>query len=311
MDVAVITICSRRKRLETEAKLSGQRFTSRTLASVAEKWGRACKTATTKVPAENLYSGRGFGEVKKAATAVGADLWVISAGYGLIHKSHLVAAYDLTISPNSPQSLDRLVGDHNVSLSEWWTYINKGKRTRAIAQLVSRSPKTLFVIGLTRPYFRMIEKDLETLSADSLNRVRLIGVSHDAIENRGLGKVLLPYDERLESLGPPFAGTRSDFPQRATRHFLERVWQSGSGNSLRTHKSRVAVALSGLAKPKKITRRKMGDQELLGLITKHWQDIEGQSGKGLRFFRDHLGVACEQGRFKTLFHEAKQKQSAI
>ena len=311
MDVAVITICSRRKRLETEAKLSGQRFASRTLASVAEKWIRARKTATTKLSAENLYTGRGFGEIKKAARAVGADVWVISAGYGLIHKSNLVASYDLTISPNSPQSLDRLVVDHDVSLSEWWTYINRGKRVRTITQLVERSPKTLFVIGLTRPYFKMIEKDLQALSADSLNRVRLIGLSPGAIDNQRLGNVLLPYDERLESLGPPFAGTRSDFPQRATRHFMERVWRSGSANSLRTHKSRVATALSDLDKPKKITRRKMDDQELLSLIAKHWKDIEGQSGKGLRFFRDHLGVACEQGRFKTLFHEAKQQQSAI
>ena len=311
MDLAIITTCSRRKRVETEEELAGINFVAGSLPVVAEKWTRARRSAVTKMPAEDLYVGRGFFEARKAASAVGADLWVISAGYGLIHKSTLISSYDITISPNSPQSLNRLVTSDNVCLDQWWTCINRGKQIRTITGLIESFPKTLFIIGVSRSYFKMIEKDLSQISTDDLNRVRLCGLSDDVVHDLRVRNVLLPYDDRLESLGSPFAGTRSDFPQRIIRHFTEKIWRTDRSNSLTSHKNRVLKILESLEKPEKISRRKLDDKEVLNLIVKHWTDIDGKSGKGLRFLRDDLGVACEQKRFKNLFHEVRRNKLGV
>jgi hypothetical protein len=307
MAISILTICSNRKRFPVEEGMQGQNFASKELKTTADNWIRDRQKALHKVRAEDLYCGRGFAEARKSAHHSGADLWVISAGFGLIRSSSKIAPYDLTIAPGAINSLDNLVPKGQVCLTKWWSYINRGKTVRTIRALVETAPSNTFVMTLTSRYLEMIKEDLLKMSDSNLKRVRIVGPPLSAISDERLKMVYLPYDERLEAVGPPYAGTRSDFPQRAGRHFVEKIWQPKLSNSIRVHQKRVLNSLVGRKRPVIPSRRKLDDESIRKLIGEHWKVTQGRSGWALRFFRDNLGVACEQGRFKHLFNEIKEK----
>ena len=307
MAISILTICSNRKRYPVEEGMQGQNFASKELKTTADNWIRERQKALSKVRAEDLYCGRGFSEARKSADHSGADLWVISAGFGLIRSSSKIAPYDLTIAPGTINSLDNLVPKGQVCLTKWWSYINRGKTVRTIRALVETAPSNTFVVTLTSRYLEMIKEDLLKMSDSNLKRVRIVGPPLSAISDERLKMVYLPYDERLETVGPPYAGTRSDFPQRAGRHFVEKIWQPKLSNSVRVHQKRVLTSLVDHKRPVIPSRRKLDDESIRKLISEHWKVTQGRSGWALRFFRDNLGVACEQGRFKHLFNEIKEK----
>jgi hypothetical protein len=307
MAISILTICSNRKRLPVEEGMQGQNFASKNLKTTADNWIRERQKALSKVRAEDLYCGRGFTEARKSADHIGADLWIISAGFGLIRSGSKIAAYDLTIAPGTINSLDNLVPKDQVCLTAWWSYINRRKTIGTIRALVETKSSNTFVITLTSRYLEMVKEDLLTMSDSNLKRVRIVGPPIGAISDKRLKMVHLPYDERLETVGPPFAGTRSDFPQRAGRHFVEKIWQEKSSNSLKAHQKRVLTSLVDRKRPVIPNRRKLDDESIRRLISEHWEVTQGQSSRALRFFRDNLGVACEQSRFKHLFNEIKGK----
>ena len=307
MAISILTICSNRKSLPVEEGMQGQNFASKELKTTADNWIRERQKALSKVRAEDLYCGRGFSEARKSADHSGADLWVISAGFGLIRSSSKIAPYDLTIAPGTINSLDNLVPKGQVCLTKWWSYINRGKKVGTIRALVETAPSNTFVMTLTSRYLEMIKEDLLKMSDSNLKRVRIVGPPLSAISDERLKMVYLPYDERLETVGPPYAGTRSDFPQRAGRHFVEKIWKSKLSNSARVHQKRVLTSLVDHKRPVIPSRRKLDDESIRKLISEHWKVTQGRSGWALRFFRDNLGVACEQGRFKHLFNEIKER----
>ena len=65
------------------------------------------------------------------------------------------------------------------------------------------------------------------------------------------------------------------------------------------------AALYGLEMRAQPSRKRLSDDEILKVIDAHWDKAKGQSGLMLRVLRDDLNLACEQGRFKHLFHAAK------
>jgi hypothetical protein len=108
---------------------------------------------------------------------------------------------------------------------------------------------------------------------------------------------VLPYDERLEGLDG-YAGTRSDFPQRALRHFVEVV--RGHTLPLEQAREHVRAAMAALRKPVLPERQRKSDEEIIALLRQHWQRLNGSATALLRYLRDDALVACEQSRFRTL-----------
>lgn len=109
---------------------------------------------------------------------------------------------------------------------------------------------------------------------------------------------MLPYDERLEGL-PNYAGTRTDFPQRALLHFVQEL--DGHRRDFGTAHASVLFEMSKLKKPELPVRVKKSDEEIMALLAKNWDKYDGASGRLLRFLRDEKKVACEQSRFRRLW----------
>ena len=91
------------------------------------------------------------------------------------------------------------------------------------------------------------------------------------------------------------------------RHFIEHVLPQQRSNSNEAHKAAVDRSLARWRRPKPISRPSKTDDEIIQLIKENWKAIQGQSSKGLRYLRDVEEIACEQERFRTLFHRAAQE----
>jgi hypothetical protein len=117
-----------------------------------------------------------------------------------------------------------------------------------------------------------------------------------------LKSVVMPYDDRLEGIAN-HNGTRSDFPQRALKHFVAHL--QGHELSLDAAKEMVEAAMATTLKPRIPLREKAPDERIAELIRTHWHRHEGSASKLLRFLRDDAKVACEQSRFSGIWRKVK------
>jgi hypothetical protein len=140
---------------------------------------------------------------------------------------------------------------------------------------------------------------------ERLNRLRIFTLDPASVPTQ-LRPFWMPYDERLDSAGRGYAGTRADFAQRALRHFVDHF--VGIEGDAEKHAQLVTERLAPLDLPVRPNRLRLSDQELIELIRREWSVAGGRSSTMLPHLRRNLNVACEQGRFKDLFKRAAAEQ---
>lgn len=258
------------------------------------RWRSALASQATTLPAGSLYVGRSIKEARVVSNLLRADLYVVSAGLGLVAADSAVPAYDLSVT-GANSRLTGMLAHCGASVTDWWRELTAGHGVR---WLLSCSPNMLVLVALPADYLRLVQAEFENLSPVHASRLR---VFTSLAGRRVLAHLpnlpVMPYDERLESL-PGFAGTRSDFPQRALRHFVSQL----AAQSLRpeTAHRKVEMAMSSCTMREAVARRRVTDAEVCDLIRKGWDACGGNSARLLRYLRDNEKVACEQGRFAEL-----------
>ena len=307
MTVILATNCSNRKTIPIEKRLQAAALPKASLKEIGIVWRTWLKEHPYRLPAENLYSGRGTIEAKLAATAANASHWFVSAGLGLVEATEKVPGYDLTVSGNTPNQIQAKIKGSSFNSQAWWGELAKRTRPhRTFARLIENRKAKLVVLALPSNYLRMVLLDLDNLDTSTLKKkVRIIGPPKSAVPPH-LQSLWIPYDTRLDGPDSPFPGTRSDFPQRAARHFLESIWSIAPKASAEKHALIVRKALANFSYPIIPKRKQLSDHEILLLIEANWSRAEGKSGRMLRIFRDEEYIACEQSRFKDLFNHVKR-----
>jgi hypothetical protein len=250
-------------------------------------------------PVEALYAGRSFQDARRAATILGAPMYVASAGLGMIAASEEAPAYDLTIADSGATILP-ILRQIGATRMDWWRSLNaaKGHPQRIASEMAHLNSATWYV-AMPGTYLSMLSEELVQLPVDATQRLRIFTSSawaHSAPPV--LANQVLPYDERLE--GTRFPGTRGDFAQRALLHFLEDL--AGHDLALDEAKDKVANAMSRSCKRELPRRTKKSDQEIIQILRVNWQEHDGAAGRLLRFLRDTALIQCEQTRFKSLWH---------
>ena len=307
MENLLVTVCTNRKTVPSWQRIKAQDLPLGPQEYLAKLWCDWLRDADDKMPAKDLYAGRGFSEALATAHHVGADLWVISAGLGLVHGVEDVPAYDLTLSIRSDNSIQNKIMGGPFNAAQWWSDLGRRRRPkRSLANLVKSKPAARIVVSLPGSYLELILDDLLSLPFSDLNRVRIVGPLDTSAVHERLRPCVMPYDDRFNGPETPLAGTRADFSQRAARHFLEHMCVDTSSNDVNEDAARVREFLKGMAWPENAVRKQLGDDEIVKLILSCWDRSEGQSSKMLRVLRDEEGVACEQGRFQDLFKRARR-----
>lgn len=295
----VITTCTNRKRIEPALELCARSMPHGDAREVASLWRERLDRSVNRVALTSLYCGRGWQEATAAAEVSHSRLFVVSAGLGLISAAGEAPAYNLTLVSGSPDDITRKL--NRGSSAEWWDFISEGLSPAAEAL----GDRGLILAALSRPYLSMVGRDWSRWPQPLKDRLRLFTLDPSGVPE-GLGQNWMPYDERLESLGSGHAGTRSDFAQRALRHFATH-FASAPGDA-QQHAELVRRALAPFALPVVPDRERLTDREIVGLIHREWDAVGGRSGAMLTHLRRGLEVACEQGRFRLLFARASQER---
>jgi hypothetical protein len=277
---------------------------------VIQEWAAHLEGAKGLEQASDLYAGRGFLEAKKAVGFDTSRLWIISAGLGLINGGQWVPPYDLTLAPNSKNSVQNKIGKGVKKKVEWWQALEgEFSFSRALKEIVEDKPEAIFVMALSESYFSMLLDSIESLSGSACERLRIITSSSISLEGNKFGEVIIPYNEKLDGPDSESKGTKADFYQRAARHFIDSILVENPAGSGVQHKKQVASLMEGMRSPQRPTREKLPDEQVISLIEKNWEMVGGRSAEMLRYLRDKEQIACEQGRFARLFKHVKEEKA--
>lgn len=298
----IITNCTGRKLHSGGVALNDLASGFSSVDALAGAWRKALLATGPRYVARSLYGGRSFREAELVAESLEAPLYVASGGLGLTSADEFVPAYDLTVSAKGSTILP-VLRDLGLSASHWWASLNESLGKPApIASLLRSQPKATVYVAMPSTYLGLIGDELTALPKSDQARLRIISSpawQRDA--SAALVKLALPYDERLETT--EFSGTRSDFPQRALRHFIQAL--RGNALSLAEGRSAVEAAMSSHALKVLPERQKRTDDEISALLRRHWQTNNGSGDRLLRVLRDDLLVKCEQSRFRKLWQTVR------
>ncbi len=305
MNTILVTSCTNRKKESASPELRARNLPIGTLSSVVSEWTNRVREAADRIKARDLYGGRSFRE----ALAAESELFVCSAGLGVMGTEALIPPYNLTVTgTNSDNVLQRIQQPHPVHPNEWWKSLLSGLGMEPLSAIIARYSDKLIVLALSSTYLQMVSEDLDSLPDDTLRRLRVIGRpgTRELLPPR-LAASTVVYDDRLEGAGSGIAGTRSDFRQRAARHFIGTVLSKSPNANATEHDALVAQSLVSYS-PRVVEQRKRhSDDELKDIIRDVWKEVGGRVTVGLRTLRRQRHIACEQSRFKKLFAQVSEE----
>jgi hypothetical protein len=299
--VIVVTSCTNRKKKTGTVLALEKADRIESLAALAGSWQRQVRAVGEgeRHAAADLYAGRSITEAKRAAASLSAPLYIVSAGHGLLRSDERIPSYNVTVSPTPDNGLQRCLVRLEKSAADWWQALVQTFGTRrSLAELANDSSSALFLLAVPSTYLTLLAHDLDNLSNDAVARLRILTSPHGASKlPTRLQAAVMPYDERLEGLAA-YAGTRSDFPQRALRHFVSALGVQEL--PLELARQQVHEAMEALRKPALPQRQRKTDDEILALLRQNWDRFNGSATFLLRYLRDDALVSCEQSRFRSL-----------
>jgi len=295
----VLTPCSARKSKLLEAPLSASTITAGQQAAVARQWRRKLLAGKPVARGGDLYSGSAFRRVRKVGIDLGASVWIISAGLGLIRSSGLVPSYDLTLSSHSPESLPgRVTGPF--SYPQWWADIQQGPFACPLSAIGEDEEGGRILLCLTKPYARLLGPALAELPGATLDRLRIFGPGIGASLPESLRSRVLVYGARLDLISP---GIQLDAGARALEHFAK-LTRNQPLTDVTGDQALVDCALSPYQPPEMVERGRLDDSSLREHV-RPWA-AQGISVRvALRRLRDMSLISCEEKRFRRIYEEAQ------
>lgn len=308
-NVLIIVPCTDRKRRKPAPNLSARNLPEVRISTLAKAWAERVSVQGDRVAARDLYCGRAFREAMDATELLNANLKVISAGLGIVDQDQEIPSYSATVTPGYPDSILKRIPFGTASSSDWWYALQSElPGVRGFRDEVKESRASLVLIALTEKYAEMIQSDLEDLDAEEIARLRVFGAGIAKHLPERLVPTVMPYDERFDGPQSPRPGTMSDFAPRALRHFAD-LLHSGQvlGEDLEADRSELERHMTGWLPREIPVRAKLSDDEVIEFIDASWEETGGRSQVTLRLLRDS-GHACEQKRFRDLFHKAREQR---
>jgi hypothetical protein len=263
-----------------------------------------------RVTAKDLYAGDHWVTVKGFESSFfELDIWICSAGYGLIHYTDKVAPYAATFSPRHPDSVSmNLVGDiDSLSPQKWWVGTSKRwkkqlkGRPRTLTALMATYPKRSTVVVASNNYMRAIADDLRTGVGQLRDSDQLVIVASGVKSIESLDENLLPSDARFQS---SVGGARRSLNTRLAAKVIRECAKPPRISELR---KRYFKLLSNQPPLERYDREPMTDEEIRKFIKKQLHlDPSSRHTRLLRTLREH-NKACEQKRFAKLFNDVQER----
>jgi len=257
---------------------------------------RLSHNSAPTIPAVELYAGEHWEVARHLcdsdARGIPVELWVCSAGYGLIPAAAELLPYSATFSVDSPDAIP----DGNAGAARWWAALQSwdgpAAAPRSLAALVEDDPSSRVIVALSAPYVRACRLDLIS-AAVSARPGQFSVVSAGTKRDADLTPYLLPVDARLQHV---VGGTRQALNVRAVSHLL-----TVGATSHADMEASLTVLLAKQPPVPRYERRRASDAEVRTFIRRRLRaDNTATHSRLLREFRNS-DRACEQSRFADLF----------
>jgi hypothetical protein len=309
----IVAPCANRKRMSVPQVLRLQSVRERDLTARARAWCMLLESdPSPTLPAMELYAGDHWTVVRTlrdAGLAAGyeTELWILSAGYGLVPAAASLHAYSATFVIGHPDS----IADRNESISAedlnqtWWLLVSEWAgpmpgAARSLQELAARDADAGILTFGSPDYVRAVEKDLSAAAASLRRPERLVVISSRGVRGRCLDSHLIESDAGLQSR---VGGCLVSLNARAARLLLEvaRVEDWSAGALREQYLAAQSESPSVRARP----RRRMSDEETRRFIGAALSKDSNASATALLRQLRQEGRACEQVRFKRLVREAQ------
>jgi hypothetical protein len=271
------------------------------------KWRDALTDASAdRVDAENLYQG-GYWTVVRSlpaiATAMGwqAQLWAVSAGYGVVKSSKKLVPYSATFAHGHEDSVS--TGKDDEPQATWWRCATAGKKRlgTSVRAIAASDPSSTILVIASPPYVDAMEDDLASSIGEFSGKGALFIVSSrvPATETK-LDRCWLPSRGALQA---GLGGALVSLHARTARHLLATV---SPQDFVKEKLSTMTTKLEGVEQRKqRVSGSAMSDEEVLTFIkSRLGSEPKLAHTRLLRELRES-GRACEQGRFRRLFNQVK------
>jgi hypothetical protein len=236
-------------------------------------------------------------EPTAAAAGLAANLWVCSAGYGLVSADAPLRPYAATFATGHADSVSADPRDRPrwwVSLADWKGPVPSAPRT--LRDLARGQPHAVFLVALSSAYLAACTNDLLALADELVSPEHLTIISTGSRPGGPLARHLAPATAQLQ---PMLGGTRQSLNGRILAYLLREHAAALTHTHIRRVLGGLLAAAPPLARYQRATRT---DQQVQMFIRRRLaSEPEVTASRLLRQFRD-LGYACEQGRFATLYN---------
>jgi hypothetical protein len=275
----------------------------------AEAWTERLKRGATRV-ARDLYAGEHWSIIKSlAATGKSSqrpiEVWICSAGYGLINWDTLIVSYSATFSGGEPDSV--VAGTEASAGAEraaWWAALARWRGPgpggpRTITELVEEQPRTPLLVAASPWYVQAMASDLAAARQRMNTAASLMLVSGGLRRcPDGLDGALLPCDARLSAV---LGGSRASLNARLAKMILD---ADKTGFTLEAWEARLSRLLARQAPLECLRGRHATDPEVRAFIEKARRSPATTPSRTrlLGLLRDS-GYACEQVRFRRLYED--------
>lgn len=294
--VRVVVTCSHRKNRPAPQRFQMRSVTGVRMATRLRRWTTHLSTSTAPaIAALDLYAGEHWGIARRLAQTSAShrprvELWVCSAGYGLIPVTAPIMPYAATFSPGSPDSVTG-------GASAWWAALadweGPAGAPRRLTDLVTADPTGRLLVVLSGTYLRACRDDLLRAVEGLSDTEQLSILSAGSDPDPELSAFLLPADARLQAV---VGGSL----QALNIRIAQRLVAAGIVAHDAMH-DELTKLLADQRPLRRYDRRRVTDTEVRHFIREQRAvNADASPTSLLRTFRE-TGNACEQGRFAAVF----------
>lgn len=305
--VNVVVTCTKDKRYPVADECHLRNVPAGTLSDRMQEWhARTNRHWRSHVPVKDLYAGDHWANVRSFESSYfDIDIWVCSAGFGLVRFDDEIAPYAATFSKSHADSVAATLSDEakGTAAKNWWQATESRwkshfkERPRSLTALMATYPKRSLLVVASENYLAAIADDLRQ-GVDSLadpDSLSIVCAGARSID--GLDRNLVPCDARLQAAT---GGARRSLNTRLANKILRESRQPPTASSLTKRYRKLLSEQPPLAR---YDRQPMSDDEVKKFIRQQLKvEPSLRHTPLLRMLRDNDN-ACEQKRFASLYTE--------
>ena len=276
-------------------------------AQVARRWQEAAQSQSFSPDAarvSELYSGNNWNLAARAQAELGDEcqLWIVSAGFGLVSSDECLPAYSATFAAEENRVSDQICDERSPAAAHaaWWKSINAARRHTETPLLTTLAEFDRVILALSASYLAAVREDALALARElGPQKLWLVAMETRALPLE-LRECAVFKNSEIENL---IGGTRVTLNLRALEWWLREVMPLAGWDRAAQQleiRRRICQATPVPTRP----TNPMSDDEVMTWIEARRAEAGGQWPRGgktglLRTLRAS-SRSCEQKRFSRL-----------